>query len=101
MVILMGCFGQFSGNGLGYFNLEIYKAAGYNTNEQFVLNLGSSIVSAIAAGTGVALSDRMPRRQALIWGTLASAVFLAINGGLSLKWAHMPDDAKVLSVGQG
>jgi hypothetical protein len=28
MVILMGCFGQFSGNGLGYFNLEIYKAVG-------------------------------------------------------------------------
>ncbi|KIJ56848.1 hypothetical protein M422DRAFT_40425 [Sphaerobolus stellatus SS14] len=101
MVIMMGCFGQFSGNGLGYFNLDIYKAAGYDTNAQFVLNLGNSIVSAVAASVGVALSDRMPRRQALIWGTLASALFLGINGGLSLKWAHMPEDAKILSVGQG
>jgi hypothetical protein len=68
---------------------------------QFVLNLASSIVSAFGAGCGVALSDRMPRRQALIWGTLASAVFLAINGGLSLQWAHMPEDNKTLAVGQG
>lgn len=29
MVALMGIFGQFSGNGLGYFNLDIYKAVGY------------------------------------------------------------------------
>jgi len=101
MVIMMGCFGQFSGNGLGYFNTEIYRAVGYNNHMQFVLNLASSIVSAFGAACGVALSDRMPRRQALIWGTLASAVFLAINGGLSLKWAHMPDDNKILSVGQG
>jgi len=101
IVIMMGCFGQFSGNGLGYFNLDIYKAAGYNTHDQFVLNLGNSIVSAVSASTGVSLSDRMPRRQALIWGTLASALFLGINGGLSLRWAKMPEDAKILSVGQG
>ncbi|GJJ07591.1 hypothetical protein Clacol_001794 [Clathrus columnatus] len=73
------------GNGLGYFNLQIYQAA----------------VSAFAACCGVALSDRMPRRQVLIWGTLASAVFLGINGGLSLKWAHMSPDHVNLAVGQG
>ncbi|KAF8588210.1 general substrate transporter [Ramaria rubella] len=101
MVIMMGCFGQFSGNGLGYFNTTIYQALGYNTHAQFVLNLASSIVSAVAAGAGVALSDRMPRRQALIWGTLASAAFLAINGGLSLQWAHMAVGHQTLSVGQG
>ncbi|KAF8528705.1 putative MFS lactose permease [Gautieria morchelliformis] len=100
-VIMMACFGQFSGNGLGYFNLEIYSSLGYDNHQQFVLNLASAIVSAFAAGCGVALSDRMPRRQALIWGTLASALFLAINGGLSVKWAHMPDNHKILSIGQG
>lgn len=68
---------------------------------QFVLNLCSSVVSAFAAGCGVALSDRMPRRQVLIWGTLASAFFLGINGGLSLKWAHMSSDHINLAVGQG
>lgn len=31
MVILMGVFGQFSGNGLGYFNLSIYELLGYDT----------------------------------------------------------------------
>ncbi|KZS89392.1 putative MFS lactose permease [Sistotremastrum niveocremeum HHB9708] len=39
MVILMGIFGQMSGNGLGYFNLDISKSLGYGTHMQFVLNL--------------------------------------------------------------
>lgn len=66
-----------------------------------MLNLANSIVSAAAAGLGVALSDRMPRRRALIWGTLGCAFFLALNGGLSVKWAHMPENQKILSIGQG
>lgn len=101
MVILMGVFGQFSGNGLGYFNTEIYASLGYDQYHQFVLNLGNSFASAFGAGCGVALADKMPRRQALIWGTLASAAMLAGNGGLSARWAHMPADNKNLSVGQG
>lgn len=68
---------------------------------QFVLNLASSIVSCAGAATGVALADRMSRRQVLVWGTFASAVLLAINGGLSAKWAAMPADQKNISVGQG
>lgn len=74
---------------------------GYGTHMQFVLNLLSSIVSAFAASCGVALSDRMPRRQVLVWGTLASALFLGINGGLSLKWAHTSPEHVNLAVGQG
>ncbi|KAG8885012.1 hypothetical protein FRB97_002519 [Tulasnella sp. 331] len=101
MVLLMGVFGQFSGNGLGYFNTEIYKAVGYGTQQQFDLNLANSITSAIGAGTGVALADRMPRRGALIWGTFASALMLAANAGFSAKWAEMPDDAKNLNIGRG
>lgn len=45
MVLLMGIFGQFSGNGLGYFNLSIYESVGYDYIMQFVLNLVNSIVS--------------------------------------------------------
>ncbi|KAI5124967.1 hypothetical protein M0805_007393 [Coniferiporia weirii] len=101
MVIFMAVFGQFSGNGLGYFNTQIYAAVGYGTYKQFVLNLCSSVVSCIGALGGVALADRMPRRTALVAGTFTSAVLLAINGGLSAKWARTPDDAKNLSVGQG
>lgn len=68
---------------------------------QFVLNLCSSIVSCAGALTGVALSDRMSRRKVLIAGTFGSAVLLAINGGLSAKWAQMPEGNKDIKVGQG
>ncbi|KAL5487760.1 hypothetical protein ACEPAI_5868 [Sanghuangporus weigelae] len=101
MVIFMAVFGQFSGNGLGYFNTEIYRSVGYDNYEQFVLNLANSITSCIGALGGVALADKMPRRKVLIWGTLVCAVMLAINGGLSAKWADMPVDDKDLKVGQG
>ena len=49
----MGVFGQFSGNGLGYFNPQIFKLLGYDTIMQFVLNLATTIVSATGAYTGV------------------------------------------------
>lgn len=68
---------------------------------QFVLNLVNSIVSCIAALVGVALADRMSRRNVLVGGTIASAIMLAINGGLSAKWAQMPADNKDIKVGQG
>jgi len=101
MVIFMGIAGQFSGNGLGYFNLQIYEAVGYSSYMQFVLNLANSFTSAFGAGVGVALADKMPRRLALVWGTLACATMLAINGALSCKWAHTPADHKNLAVGKG
>ena len=53
------------------------------------------------AGVGVALADRMPRRLALVWGSLGCAAMLAINGALSRKWAHTPADQKDLAVGKG
>ncbi|KAF8323123.1 general substrate transporter [Clavulina sp. PMI_390] len=101
MVIFMGVAGQFSGNGLGYFNLQIYEAVGYDSYMQFVLNLANSFTSAFGAGCGVYLADRMPRRQALVWGTFASALMLAINGGLSAKWAHQDPNHENLAVGRG
>ncbi|KAG8749152.1 hypothetical protein FRC14_001643 [Serendipita sp. 396] len=102
MVVLMGVFGQFSGNGLGYFNLTIYKQIGYDTNMQFILNLVNSITSAIGALGGVSLADRMPRRKVLVIGTFVCAIMLAINGGLSAKWASNEAKGAIdLKVGQG
>jgi len=63
--------------------------------------LSNSITSCAGALLGVALSDRMPRRKALIWATLACSVLLAINGGLSAKWAKFPAGEQDISVGQG
>jgi len=105
MVVLMGVFGQFSGNGLGYFNTQIYGAVGYDTVLQLVLNLVSSVASCIGALCGVSLADRMPRRLVLVWGTLICAVMLAINGGLSALWAKQSKNSVTgsgdLSVGRG
>ena len=73
---------------------------GYDTYMQFILNLGNTIVACFGACLGVALADRMPRRKVLVIGTFFCAVFLAINGALSARWAQLPDDGKNLSVGR-
>lgn len=101
MVVLMGVFGQFSGNGLGYFNTQIYAAVGYDNYMQFVLNLANSITSCFGALCGVALADRMPRRKVLIIGTFICSLLLAINGGLSARWAQMEEGLQDLNVGRG
>jgi sugar porter (SP) family MFS transporter len=103
MVILMGVFGQFSGNGLGYFNPQIFALLGYSSIMQFVLNLVNSIVSAIGAYTGVSLTDRMPRRTVLWIGTLLCALMLAINAGLSAAYAphSKPGSTPDLGLAQG
>jgi len=95
MVLFMGVFGQFSGNGLGYFNPQIFALLGYKTVMQFVLNLAVSLVSATGAYTGVAFTDRMPRRTVLWVGTLACAAMLAINGGLATSFAKNTTDVSL------
>ncbi|KUI68659.1 Lactose permease [Cytospora mali] len=105
-VILMSVFGQFSGNGLGYFNATIFDGIGIKTTpQQLGFNVLNSCLSAIGAGIGVALSDKMPRRKVLIIGTLICAVMLAINGGTSAGVAKHSNsdgdlDPKYVSYGQ-
>lgn len=83
-VILMGVSGQFSGNGLGYFNPQIFSELGVTSKSQSLgYNVLGSVLSAIAAGTGVSLTDKMPRRKVLITGTIVAALLLAVNGALS------------------
>jgi hypothetical protein len=75
---MISVFGQWSGNGLGYFNATIYNTLRYRSSSiQLLFNLINSIVSAIGAGIAVSLTDKMPRRPVLIWGTLG-------------KWRHCP-----------
>lgn len=69
-VIMISVFGQWSGNGLGYFNATLFSTIGYTSSStQLLLNIINSIVSAVGALTAVCLTDRMPRRPVLIWGT--------------------------------
>lgn len=82
-VIMMAVFGQFSGNGLGYYNAAIFKMLGAKTaHQQLKYNIGNQIVSAAGALTAMSLTDRMKRRKVLVPGTLLVAMCLAINGGL-------------------
>ncbi|GFZ44930.1 hypothetical protein JCM24511_02656 [Saitozyma sp. JCM 24511] len=84
-VLMMSIAGQFSGNGLSYYNTVIYKQLGVTTvSMQLAYNLLYNVVAAIGAFSGAFLSDRMPRRKVLISGTLICAGLLAINAGLQL-----------------
>ncbi|KAL2865911.1 putative MFS lactose permease [Aspergillus lucknowensis] len=84
-VIMIGIFGQWTGNGLGYFNPTIYESLGYTSSSmQLLLNLVNSIVGAIGALTAVYYCDRMPRRPVLVWGTLICALCMAVNAGVSV-----------------
>ncbi|KAJ5166760.1 uncharacterized protein N7482_005541 [Penicillium canariense] len=88
-VIMISVFGQWSGNGLGYFNSTIFNILGYKSSStQLLLNIVNSIVSAVGAGTAVCLTDKMPRRPVLIWGTLACAITMAINAAISIPIAE-------------
>ena len=102
MVVLITVFGNFSGSGLGFFNLAIYEAVGYDSDMQFILNLMLTILVTLAALASAALSDRVSRRKILIVGTLICAVWLGINGGLSKVWIDNNQKGIIdLSVGRG
>ncbi|KAI0477863.1 lactose permease [Xylariaceae sp. FL0804] len=88
-VLMISIFGQFSGNGLGYFNTTIFKNIGVNSvPAQLGYNLLNSVLSAIGALTASSLTDRMPRRKVLTYGTFACAACLATNAGLSAALAQ-------------
>jgi hypothetical protein len=75
---MISVFGQWSGNGLGYFNSTVFNILGYTSSStQLLLNIVNSIVSAIGAGIAVCLTDKMPRRPVLIFGTLGEFIYPA------------------------
>jgi len=68
---MISIFGQFSGNGLGYFNATIFEQIGIKqVSQQLAYNLLNSVLSAIGALSAVTLSDKMRRRPVLIYGTM-------------------------------
>ncbi|KZO90477.1 putative MFS lactose permease [Calocera viscosa TUFC12733] len=87
MAIGMGITGNFSGNGLQYFALSIYEALGYDTNQQFELNLGCTFMAATGSFFGMSLADVMPRRLVLVCGLFFLSCCLFANGALSHAWA--------------
>lgn len=62
MVLMISVFGQYAGNGLGYFQNVIYNNLGYTSPRTILaLNLGGSFLGAICSLTAASLTDRMPR----------------------------------------
>ncbi|KAL1761513.1 hypothetical protein FB107DRAFT_254962 [Schizophyllum commune] len=79
MMLLMAFFGQWSGNGLGYFLTVLFKNSGVESQRaRLVLNFVNTIVSAVGALIGTSLTDKVGRRRMWFWGTLGSAAMLAI-----------------------
>ncbi len=73
-VLMISIFGQFSGNGLGYFNTVIFEIIGISSSsQQLGYNLLSAVLSAVGALSAVALTDKMLRRPVLIFGTLGKS----------------------------
>ncbi len=71
MVMMISVFGQFSGNGLGYFQNVIYNNLGYTSPQTILgLNLAGSFLSAACALVAAGFADRMPRVKTLTFGTL-------------------------------
>ncbi|KAJ7498590.1 general substrate transporter [Mycena latifolia] len=87
LMILMAFFGQWSGNGLGYFLTILFANAGVNTqNARLTLNFVNTLVSAAGALIGTSLTDKGGRRKMWFWGTLGSAATLTIVTGCTAKW---------------
>ncbi|KAF5363898.1 hypothetical protein D9756_000210 [Leucocoprinus leucothites] len=87
MLLLMAFFGQWSGNGLGYFLTILFRNTGVSSQNQLLtLNFANTIVSATGAVIGTLLTDRIGRRGIWLWGTFACAGTLAIVTGLTAKW---------------
>ncbi|KAK4098565.1 general substrate transporter [Parathielavia hyrcaniae] len=103
-VLMISIFGQFSGNGLGYFNTVIFKNIGVESVEaQLGYNILNQGLSAIGALTAMSLTDKMHRRKVLVIGTFMCAAALATNAGLSAvldnnRQAGLPFDT---AYGQG
>ncbi|KAF9057903.1 general substrate transporter [Panaeolus papilionaceus] len=87
MMLMMGFFGQWSGNGLGYFLTILFGAIGVESqNGRLTLNFVNTIVSAVGAVIGTTLTDKVGRRTMWFWGTLTCAGTLAIVTGCTAKW---------------
>jgi len=84
MVILIGTFGQLSGNGLiTYFLPVLLQDAGITSqNRRLTLNFVNSITSYVGALSGSATVDRFGRRKNLLVATSIITCILAIVTGL-------------------
>ncbi|KAH7100776.1 general substrate transporter [Auriculariales sp. MPI-PUGE-AT-0066] len=84
LVVLVGAFGQLSGNGMvTYFLTVLLRIAGITSQtKQITLNFVNSVTSMIGAVTGAFIVDAFGRRRLLLTGTSGLVIILAIATGL-------------------
>ncbi|KDQ11493.1 hypothetical protein BOTBODRAFT_147205 [Botryobasidium botryosum FD-172 SS1] len=84
MCIMIGAFGQLSGNGLiTYFLPVLLEQAGIiDQHKRLVLNFVNSVTSMIGALIGASIVDRFGRRNLLLLSTGSLVILLAIINGL-------------------
>jgi len=84
MVILIGTFGQLSGNGLitNFLPILLQNAGITNQDRRLTLNFVNSVTSYIGALSGSAIIDRFGRRKILLTSTTMITGILAIITGL-------------------
>lgn len=83
-VFLISLIPGYTTGGTAYFNTFIYDMVGLtSTSKQLMINLIGQFISSAAAISAGLLSDKIPRRAALIWGTVAVACFQLLNAGLT------------------
>lgn len=72
---MISIFGQWSGNGLGYYNSVIFEQMGVTTAPgQLGYTLLAQVCQAIGGLTGMSQTDRMPRRKVLVIGTFCKSL---------------------------
>ncbi|KAJ6583773.1 general substrate transporter [Mycena sp. CBHHK59/15] len=89
LMVLMAFFGQWSGNGLGYFLTILFAVSSvqcFTQNKRLTLNFVNTLVSAAGAVIGTTLTDKVGRRKMWFWGTLGSALTLMVVTGCTAKW---------------
>ena len=92
-VFLISLIPQYTTGGSNYFNTFIYDLIGLtSTTKQLMINLIGSFISCAAAVSAGLLTDKLPRRAALIWGTVAVACFQLLNAGLTKYAADRIDN---------
>jgi MFS family permease len=99
---MMSVSGQYSGNGLAYFNTVIYSTLGVKTvTKQLGYNVLYSVLSAVGALTGALLTDKMPRRKVLVLGTFGEFICTAPSSDTRLTGFPQPACSAWLGIQAG
>ncbi|MEM9024021.1 MAG: sugar porter family MFS transporter [Bacteroidota bacterium] len=91
LALFIACFNQFSGiNGVLYYAPRIFEAAGLGSSTALLSGVGVGITNLVFTLVGMALIDRLGRRQLLYIGSIGYIVSLSLVAcSFFLHWQGM------------